>query len=759
MKRLSKQYLFPIVMFMAVSIGGYILAKAGFLSVQKIRQLERVPATTISAILPGEVNITATAVTHLETLKSYYTKTPSIYYRYTEEVEETDSDGDTSWRTVDEKTESVDFKIEDASGSALVRRSYVGIEWSVPESFQTIKGDHRYTEWRIEPGDRLFIFANAEVEQQEIEIGFAAKGEYTPIISKYSESRERSGMGVTSVIKIWLGIALLSLSVYFFCYTFRIHRLVAYLGILTIVLSIILVDMGMVMMHDDLVSGEQRYRKQLSAATERVKGMLQQRNIQFNDWRDLHEMNSVRYLSLNNQEKQTIEQIRQNLLMARAQIVRHMQATPEKWFVPLWSLKLPENIYAPESSMQQLRKRISQYQQTRLQKTSPMIFSIIAIIIALVTAWFGLRQVKIKRYIENVPTSSASGVAFGVCEVTGQLVIESDSEALISPLTNSKCGWYYYHLQEKQGSGKDSEWVTIKKQTSSIDFYCEDRDGKIRIDADKADVSTQHKTVIRKGDRRHTEKTLCINDELFVIGYAGLTEKHPDSLTIQYSSRREPFIISNMSEQEVMLAKARKGIFSLNLSFSSVVLACLLLFGMAGGFAATDFLMSALVSPLFMLVIMLILHYNDIVFLKQRVERNWSNISVSLKKRVNLIPDISTVIKSYSEHEKSLLGDITEFRKKYSRSIKKAQTVKGVLEKQAGIKLQLELLQENYPELKTNHLYEKMMDILSSIENELMYMRAGYNDSVEVYNTRIKSVPDIIFTAALGFKEKDLIRL
>ncbi len=759
MKELTRKYLFPIVMFFGVAIGGYMLAKAGFDSVQQMRQLERVPATTISAILPGEVNVTATAIKFQQTVISFHTKTPSLYYRYTKEVEETDSDGDTTWRTVDEKTESVDFNLKDPTGTALVRRGLGDIKWAVPESYQSITGRYRYTEWRIEPGDSLFLFAMAGISQQGIELNFVAKGEYTPIISKHSEAKERSEMGVASVIQIWLGIALLSLSVYFFSYTFRIHRLVAYLSILTIVLSIILIDMGMLMMHDDLMSGEQRYRAQLKAATERVKGILQKKDIQVNSWNDLHEMSNVRYNSLNDREKQTIDQIRENLLMARAQLVMHMQSIPEKWFVGLWSLEIPEHIYAPSSSMQRLQQRISEYKPSKLDKTSPSIFSVIGVIVSLVTAWLGLRLVKTKRYIENVPTSSTSGVVFGVCEVKGRLVLKEGDEAMVSPLTRSECGWYHYQVEEKQGSGKDSKWVTIEEHRESIEFYCEDRDGKIRINPEKADISTQHKVVNRKGDRRYTEKTLCIDDNLFVLGYAGLTEQHPDTLTIQYSSRREPYIISNLSEQEVMLNKARKGIFSLNVSFSSVMLVALLLFGMSGGFAPTDFLMSALVSPVFMLLIMLILHYNDIVFLRQRVERNWSNIGVSLKKRINLIPDVKAVVESYSQYEQELLQDITEFRKQYSRTVRNTETIKTMLEQQSGLKVRLEKLEENYPDLKSNQLFEKMMDIISSIENEVMYMRAGYNDAVELYNTRIRSVPDIIFTAALGFKEKDFISL
>ena len=75
------------------------------------------------------------------------------------------------------------------------------------------------------------------------------------------------------------------------------------------------------------------------------------------------------------------------------------------------------------------------------------------------------------------------------------------------------------------------------------------------------------------------------------------------------------------------------------------------------------------------------------------------------------------------------------------------------------LKISVNNLREDYPELKSNELIMKMMDILSSLENELMFMRGGYNDAVEVYNTRIKSVPDILFTGVIGFKEKEFIKV
>ncbi|RDH82823.1 MAG: hypothetical protein DIZ80_11160 [endosymbiont of Galathealinum brachiosum] len=757
MSRFIKEYLFPVIMLIIFSACGYWLANNGFDSVKQMRQLERVPATKVGAILPGEVNITATAVKYKSTVSSFYTHTPSLYYLYTEEVEETDSDGNTSWKTINTVSKSVDFYVSDQTGNALVNRGASRIDWSMPESFQVIKGDYRYTEYRLEENDTVFIFGMGNLIQDQPVINFINAGEYTPIISKYSEAEERSDMGVATILKIWLGITFMSLCVYFVAYLFKIHRLIKYLSILTFVLAFILIDMGLVMMQEDLKGGLARYNQQEKASIYRVEQLLERDGVTFSGWSELYEMNNFRYNNLQAASKEKTNEIRLNLLFARQQLIRQMEAFPEKWLTGLWGMDKPEKIVVPLEVKKALQLRIKNYQPSRLSKLWPLIFTLVGIVLAVVFSWFGIRQVKLKRYIENIPTSSTSGVVYGVCEVKGRLIIKESGDSLSSPLTKSSCSWFHYLVEERRGSGKNARWVTIEENTESIDFYCEDNDGKVQIDIDNAEIITKHCEVNRRGSRRYTEKTLRLNDELYVIGYANLNNQLGSNLAIGYSSEREPFIVSNRTENEVMISKARLGIFNLNMAFSSVVLASLLLFGMAGGFAATDFLMSALIAPLFMLLIMIILHYNDIVFLKQRVERNKSNIQVSLKKRYNLLPNIEVLVKEYAKHEADVFKEVIEFRTLFKKSIKDINKLDDLSNRQKKIKISINSLQEKYPELKSNQLFEKMMDVINAIENELMYMRVGYNDAVEVYNTRIQSIPDVVLANMFDFNEEKFI--
>lgn len=757
--KIFKEYVLPIMLLVVSAPGGYYLAGTGYESVTQMRQLEKAPSSKVGAILPGVANVTAEVVKYRKTVNSHYTKTPSIYYRFTEEQEETDSDGSTRWSTVDTKIDSVDFYVKDETGKALVHRSSFHIDWSIAQSFQTVEAGRRYTEWRIEPGDVVFIFAMAELIENQINLSFSSTGKYTPIISTYSESEERSDMGALSIFQIWAGITLLSLCVYFVAYLLRVHRLITYLSVLTFVLTIMLSDMGLNMMRDDLLSGVDRYNTQSAAALERVAYLLQRDNLPFYGWNDLHRLRDSRYRYLDKTSKRKISEIRLNLLMARELLIKPMKSVPAKWFVGMWGVVPPDVIPVPENTNKELKLRLQNYKPSELSKFWPGVFVVTGIILTGLFSWLGFRQVKLKRYVENVPTSSASGVTYGVTEVKGRLLLSKETEALKSPLTQTPCAWYYYLVQEKRGSGKNTKWITVKEETQSIHFYCEDSEGKVEIDAKQAEVLTQQSEVQDKGLFRYTEQRLEMSDDLYVIGYANLNEQLSKNLQISYAGKHVPFIISNESERQVMIKKARKGILSLNVSFSSAVLSTLLLFGMSGGFSPADFLLAALMAPMFMILLVMVLHYNDIVFLRQRVDRNWSNIKVSLKKRYNLIPNIEQLVKDHAMHEAGLLESIVEYRSEFKQSIKNVEHLSGLIDTQGKLKMSINKIEELYPELKNNELILKMIEIISAMENELMYMRRGYNDAVEVYNTRIRSVPDIMFTSMFGYKEKKFISI
>ena len=152
----TRSILFKILMLLlgvALAVGGWLLARQGFQSIQELRQIERLPATTIAAAIPGEIKLNARVKPDQATIDSEHFRVKSVYYRYLYEEERTDSDGDRYWATIFDHRDGVDFLVEDDTGSVLLELNHSldnRLDISLPVSNQTTSGSSRHTEWRIE---------------------------------------------------------------------------------------------------------------------------------------------------------------------------------------------------------------------------------------------------------------------------------------------------------------------------------------------------------------------------------------------------------------------------------------------------------------------------------------------------------------------------------------------------------------------------------------------------------------------------------
>ncbi|MBT7876649.1 MAG: hypothetical protein HN738_01055, partial [Gammaproteobacteria bacterium] len=143
---------------LAVSV---FLSELAFEKVLEFRELERIPLSRLTESVGGESQVRGrVSLIDNKFLASPKTGTNCVYYRYLVQREERDSDGDTVWRTIRDEESAVDFRLEDDSGSALVRASSAGshLRWSVAQQFFTREGKHRYTEWRVDPGNQVTVF-------------------------------------------------------------------------------------------------------------------------------------------------------------------------------------------------------------------------------------------------------------------------------------------------------------------------------------------------------------------------------------------------------------------------------------------------------------------------------------------------------------------------------------------------------------------------------------------------------------------------
>jgi hypothetical protein len=122
--------------------------------------------------------------------------------------------------------------------------------------------------------------------------------------------------------------------------------------------------------------------------------------------------------------------------------------------------------------------------------TAPVIaFSIGFIIFGIVFLIWGLMSFKVKRLIENIPTSKIRSIAMGLVEIYGE-VVPSKNDVLKSPFTNNDCVYYKYSIEELRSSGKNTYWATIDHGKAHNVFYLKDETGSVLIDPTGAKIDT-----------------------------------------------------------------------------------------------------------------------------------------------------------------------------------------------------------------------------------------------------------------------------
>jgi LemA protein len=154
--------------------------------------------------------------------------------------------------------------------------------------------------------------------------------------------------------------------------------------------------------------------------------------------------------------------------------------------------------------------------------------------------------------------------------------------------------------------------------------------------------------------------------------------------------------------------------------------------------------MKIAIGVIALLIIFSIIQYNAIVQAKVRVESAWSQIDVQLQRRMDLIGNIVETVKGYANHEKSTLEAVISARAKAVSSSSPAESAanQNMLTQALG---KLLMLSEAYPELKANQNFLSLQDELTSTEGRIAYARNYYNESVQIYNTRISSFPSNIY--------------
>ena len=153
-----------------------------------------------------------------------------------------------------------------------------------------------------------------------------------------------------------------------------------------------------------------------------------------------------------------------------------------------------------------------------------------------------------------------------------------------------------------------------------------------------------------------------------------------------------------------------------------------------------------------LLVVVIAAMYNSLVTLNQRASEAWSDISVQLKRRYDLIPNLVNTVKGYATHEQKVFQDVTEARSQAINATGVTDTAKADNMLQDTLK-SLFAVAEAYPDLKASQNFQDLQAELVDTEDKIQASRRFYNGVVRDFNTKRTTFPTNMLAALFGFKQ------
>lgn len=176
------------------------------------------------------------------------------------------------------------------------------------------------------------------------------------------------------------------------------------------------------------------------------------------------------------------------------------------------------------------------------------------------------------------------------------------------------------------------------------------------------------------------------------------------------------------------------------------------------GMNALVVLIIVIVALVVIIGIYLLATYNGLVRSNVRVDEAWSDITVQLKRRADLIPNLIEAVKGYAAHESSVFQNVTEARAATINATTPAQASVAENQLQGALK-SLFAVSEAYPQLQANQNFLQLQAELVDTEDKIQASRRFYNGGVRDLNTKIKTFPNTLFVRSLGFKERDFFEV
>ncbi len=144
--------------------------------------------------------------------------------------------------------------------------------------------------------------------------------------------------------------------------------------------------------------------------------------------------------------------------------------------------------------------------------------------------------------------------------------------------------------------------------------------------------------------------------------------------------------------------------------------------------------------------------YNKFTTQEEAIKAQWAQVQNQIQRRNDLIPNLVETVKGYASHEEGVFKEIADDRSKLLAAKTPEETIQAANQQTSALGRLLAVV-ENYPNLKANEQFNRLMDELSGTENRLATERMRYNERLQEYNTSRRKFPANITAKIFGFKE------
>src|SRR5213594_2241478 len=144
--------------------------------------------------------------------------------------------------------------------------------------------------------------------------------------------------------------------------------------------------------------------------------------------------------------------------------------------------------------------------------------------------------------------------------------------------------------------------------------------------------------------------------------------------------------------------------------------------------------------------------YNRFVGQEEAIKAQWAQVENQLQRRNDLIPNLVETVKGYASHEEGVFKDIADSRAKLVAAKSPDEAITAANQQTSALGRLLAIV-ENYPNLKANEQFNRLMDELSGTENRIAVERMRYNQRVQEYETARRQFPGNLTAKMFGFKD------